>query len=299
MHAPIIDFHTHTSFSDGLSTFEENIRAAARAGCQILVASDHLTLPASMDPMCECQIPLNTLKEYRTAFLQAKDFAKNIAPKMEFVFGFECDWYPGCEENVALWTKDAQIKLGSVHWIGSAGDVSTAAGEYGCEAVADASLDPKSGWIDYSQDMHVWQNLGSAGVWRAYVDAWCSACESPLAFDSMAHPDLPMRFSKEGYPPPHGIERLWDEMAECARETGQRIEISSAALRKGLNDYYPATGLLERFCRANVAITFGSDAHQACDVCSGIAAAQKHAYDIGYRNFDVVRETGEWQTWEL
>ncbi len=299
MRAPIVDCHTHTSFSDGASTFEENICAAARKGCRILAASDHLTLPASMDPLCECQIPLRNLNEYREAFLRAKDFAKKAAPSVELIFGFECDWYPGCEKNVALWTKDAQIKLGSVHWIGIAGDISLAAGEHGSETIVDASCAAESGWIDYAQDMHVWQNLGSAGVWRAYVDAWCSACESPLEFDSMAHPDLPMRFSEEGYPPPNGVEKLWDEMAECARETGRRIEISSASLRKGLGDYYPAAGLLKRFCKAGVAITFGSDAHLASDICAGIADAQKHAYNIGYRSFDVVRETGEWQTWEL
>ena len=28
---PLVDCHTHTSFSDGVSTFEENVRAAAGA----------------------------------------------------------------------------------------------------------------------------------------------------------------------------------------------------------------------------------------------------------------------------
>ncbi len=300
MRAPIVDCHTHTSFSDGESTFEDNIRAAQAAGCRILVTSDHLTLPASMDPRCECQVPRRNLESYREAFLQAKEFAKEIAPDMDLVFGFECDWYPGCEANVLEWSKDAQVRLGSVHWIGSVGDISIAAEDPGSEAIAAAdSSDDGNGWIDYSQDMRVWEKLGSAGVWRAYVDAWCHACESPIQFDSMAHPDLPMRFSKEGYPAPKGIEALWDEMAACAHDTGRRVEISSASLRKGLDDFYPATGLLERFCKAGVSITFGSDAHHASDICSGIAAAQEHAYKVGYRNFDVVRENGEWQTWNL
>ena len=29
---PLVDCHTHTHFSDGVSTFEENVRAAAGAG---------------------------------------------------------------------------------------------------------------------------------------------------------------------------------------------------------------------------------------------------------------------------
>ena len=46
---PLIDCHTHTSFSDGHASFEDNVRAAAAAGCRVMVSTDHLTLPASMD----------------------------------------------------------------------------------------------------------------------------------------------------------------------------------------------------------------------------------------------------------
>ena len=32
---PLVDCHTHTSFSDGHATFEDNVRAAAAAGCRV------------------------------------------------------------------------------------------------------------------------------------------------------------------------------------------------------------------------------------------------------------------------
>ena len=41
-------------------------------------------------------------------------------------------------------------------------------------------------------------------------------------------------------------------MAECAHDTGRRVEVSTAAPRKGLDDYYPATGLLRCFAHAEV-----------------------------------------------
>ena len=298
--APLVDCHTHTFYSDGESSFEENVRAAAAAGCRVLVSTDHLTLPASMDPNCECQVPARDLQAHRAAFEAARRLAGQIAPDMDFIFGFECDWYPGCEANVAAWAQNAQVKLGSVHWVGPAGDVSVAAGAAGCDAIAPADAPGASaGWIDYSEDMHIWEELGAEGVWRAYVDAWCAACESPLAFDSMAHPDLPMRFSQDGWPAPRGVEALWDEMAACAHDTGRRIELSTASLRKGMPDYYPAAGLFGRFRKAEVPITLGSDAHIASDVCWGIAEAQRHAYEAGYRNFDVPRAGGNWESWGL
>lgn len=300
MHASIIDCHTHTNFSDGESSFEENVRAAAAKGCRVLVSTDHLTLPASMDPRCECQVPARALPAHQAAFDAARELAAQIAPDMDFIFGFECDWYPGCERNVAKWAQNAHVKLGSVHWIGDAGDTSIAAGERGCERIDPADAPGlAAGWIDYSEDMHIWEELGANGVWRAYVDAWCAACESPLAFDSMAHPDLPMRFSQDGWSAPTNVESLWDEMAACAHDANRRIELSTASLRKGLPDYYPATGLLERFFKAGVSITIGSDAHIASDICFGILEAQKHAFAAGYRTFDVPRADGSWESWNL
>ena len=168
VHASIIDCHTHTNFSDGESSFEENVRAAAAKGCRVLVSTDHLTLPASMDPRCECQVPARDLPAHQAAFDAARELAAQIAPDMDFIFGFECDWYPGCERNVAQWAQHARVKLGSVHWIGDAGDTSIAAGERGCERI-DPADEPglAAGWIDYSEDMHIWEELGAGGVWRA------------------------------------------------------------------------------------------------------------------------------------
>lgn len=299
MHAsPIVDCHTHTSFSDGTSTFEENVRAASEAGCSTIVSTDHLTLPASMDPDCICQVSEAELHSHRREFEAARELAARIAPSLELVYGFECDWYPGCEPLVERWSAGAAVRLGSVHWIGDPGCIhGGAAGAPGTEGVAPAGIPGSgSGWIDYAEDLHVWSELGTDGLRAAYADAWCRACESPLAFDVMAHPDLAERFRNEGFPPTSPLEPLWDQMVSCARDTGRRVEVSTAGLRKTVNDYYPTRGLLERFARAGVPITFGSDAHRAVDICWGIREAQRYAHSCGYRTFDIPRADGSWET---
>lgn len=297
---PIIDCHTHTHFSDGQPTFEENVRAAAAAGCRIMVSTDHLTLPASMDPAGEVQVALADLPAHRTAWESARDLAARIAPGLEFIYGFECDWYPGCEENVERWSAGAVVRLGSVHWIGNAGDTRLAAGEPGSEGVPRADTSSSGcGWIDDGNDLHVWTNLGPDEVWRRYADAWCRACESPLAFDIMAHPDLAMRFANEGFAPTCDLAPLWDQMVACARDTGRRVEVSTAGLRKTVGDYYPTQGLLERFARAGVPIAFGSDSHRARDICWGIRDAQAYARSCGYRSFDAPHADGDWETFSL
>lgn len=250
---PLVDCHTHTTFSDGHASFEDNARAAA-AGCRVMVSTDHLTLPASMDANCEVQVTEGDLPAHRLAFEDARKLAAQIAPELSFIYGFECDWYEGCEPLVERWSQGAVVRLGSVHWIGNPGDIMAgAAGTAGTEDVARPDTpDSRCGWIDDDTNLHVWENLGVRGVWERYVDDWCRACESPLNFDVMAHPDLVMRFSKEGFAPDFDPAPFWQQMAECAHDTGRRVEVSTAAPRKGLGDYYPATGLLRCFDHAEV-----------------------------------------------
>lgn len=295
---PIVDCHTHTGFSDGEASFEENVRAAAAAGCRALVSTDHLTLPASMDPAGEVQVLASELGRHRAEFEAARALAAELAPALEVIYGFECDWYPGCEPVVERWSEGARVLLGSVHWLGDPGDVGAGVtGEPGTEGVAAAGLAGSgAGWIDDPGDLHVWDELGADEVWRLYADTWCRACESPLGFDVMAHPDLAARFSADGLVPARGLGPLWDRMARCARDTGRRVELSTAALRKGVGDYYPSWGLLERFAAAGVPLALGSDAHRACDVCWGIERACRHAWDCGYRSVDVPHADGSWQT---
>lgn len=301
MDTPIVDCHTHTSFSDGTSTFEENVRAAAAAGCRVLVSTDHLTLPASLDESCETQVPLARLVEHRSAFEAARGLASEIAPELELIYGFECDWYPGCEEYVRTWSEGAIVRLGSVHYIGNPGNIATgAAGQPGTEGTPQANqIYPDSGWIDYAEDKHVWENLGADEVWRRYVDTWCKACESPLEFDTMAHLDLAARFTNDGFAPTIDLSPLWDRMVECAHDTGRRIEVSTAGLRKTTASYYPSAGLLHRFAKAGVHITTGSDAHRAVDVCWGINDAYRYAYAAGYRSVEVPHADGSWESIEL
>ena len=265
----LVDTHTHTSFSDGGSSFDQNARAARAVGCMVLVSTDHLTLPASMDPTGEVQVVEANLAAHRAAF----DACAADYPELEMVYGFECDWYEGCEDNIARWSAGAQMRLGSVHWLGS---------------------QQEGAWIDDPDDMTIWRELGPDEVWRRYAATWCQACSSGL-FDSMAHPDLAQRFSCAGFAPTIDLAPLWDEMVACARDTGMRVELSTASLRKGLKDYYPAQGLLKRFLRAGVPLTVGSDAHVARDICWGISEAYDHAARIGYRTVEIPRTDGSWQ----
>lgn len=267
------DCHVHSSYSDGEDDLLAMVEAGIAAGLDVMVLTDHLTLPTAMDPTADVSVAARDLPFYRADVL-ALDHLSRAKGGPEVVLGFECDWYPGSEANIARWSAGAKVRLGSVHWVGG-------------------------GWMDDAQDLSVYEELGADELWRRYVDAWCSACESPANFDVMAHPDLARRFEAEGWAPTIDLAPLYDRMAECAHDTGKRIELSTAGLRKPFADYYPARPLLERFRRAEVPITLGSDAHRACDVAFGLADARAHALEIGYREQQVPHADGSWETCTL
>ncbi len=262
----LVDCHTHTSFSDGEPTFEENMSAAVRAGLSTIACTDHLAHPAFMD----CAIDESRLDEYAAEIRRMRE----TFPQLEIVHGFEADWYPDCEADIARTRGGATFVLGSIHY-----------------------LDKFA--IDWDEDMRAWEAWGADGVWTRYVDAWCEACFCPARFDSMAHPDLPRLMGPAGYAPTLDLAPLWDRMAEAARAAGVHVELSTAALRKGLGDYYPEEGLLARFRKAGVPLTIGSDAHRACDIGYGIADAYRHAARAEYRSVDAPTADGDWRTIEL
>lgn len=260
------DLHTHTSWSDGTSSATDMVRAAAEAGLDAMALTDHLTLPDAMDPHKECSVAEADLPSLAREARQAA-----LAFPIDVFIGFECDWYPGCEKNIERWASGADLLLGSVHWIG----------------------DPSCGaWIDDPGDLRVWEELGPDEVWRRYCDAWCAACESPAAFDSMAHPDLPFRFAHEGFAPTCDLSPVFCAMAECAHDTGRRIEVSTAGLRKGVGAFYPCPDLLDSFVRAEVPVTFGSDAHRAYDVGWGLEKAYTYAWKHGVRAQEILTRDG-------
>ena len=259
----LVDCHTHTLFSDGKATFRQNMRAAVSAGLATIACTDHLAHPAFMD----CAIAESRLDEYAAEIRHMRE----EFPQLEIVHGFEADWYPGCEADIAATRGSATFLLGSIHY-----------------------LDEFA--IDWDEDMRAWEEWGADGVWHRYVDSWCEACFCPARFDSMAHPDLPRLMEPAGYAPTIALVPLWDRMAEAAHDAGVHVELSTAALRKNLSDYYPAEGLLRRFCQAGVPLTVGSDSHEASSIGFGIAEAYAHAARIGYRSIDVPTVDGGWRT---
>jgi histidinol-phosphatase (PHP family) len=264
----LVDCHTHTRYSDGTATVEQNVARAEELGLGCICCTDHLTLPASIDPACEVSVAEADLP----ALAADVERARAAHPGVEVVFGFECDYYPGCEPNIAAWSRGATLRLGSVHLL-------------------DGS------WIDDLSDLSYWDAHGTEAVWERYFEVWGQACSSPAGFHVMAHPDLAMLLGR--FPADDVRARLYDRAAEAAREAGVRVELNTAGLVKPVGRMYPHPELLARFCAAGVPLTVGSDAHAVARVGEHVADAYRLAWKAGYRRIDVPRASGDWRAVDL
>lgn len=258
----LVDCHTHTVFSDGKSTFAENMVAALDRGLTTVCCTDHWGRPDFVD----CSIEEARLGDYA----QEITWVRDDFPELDIVYGLEADWYEGCAADLTETRGKATYLLGSVHYL-------------------------REMAIDWDEDMRIWEQLGANGVWQLYVEEWCKAAMSGL-FDCMAHPDLPRLFGPQGYAPTCDLKPLWDEMAAAAKQGGVHVEINTAAAFKNLGDFYPESGLLQRFCAAGVPVTVGSDAHHSSRIGDGIAQAYEYAQRIGYASIDVPTIGGDWRT---
>lgn len=257
----LVDCHTHTVFSDGKSTFADNMRAAAAQGITTIACTDHWGRPEFVD----CSIDEARLPEYAAAIKQTR----SEFPRLEIVHGLEADWYEGCAADLRETRGKATFLLGSIHY-----------------------LQEKA--LDWDEDMRIWEELGADGLWRLYADEWCKAATSGL-FDSMAHPDLPRLFALSGYAPTIDLLPLFDNMAEAAHEGKVHVEINTAGLTKDFADFYPQELLLTRFFAADVPLTVGSDAHHASRIGENIREAYRYARRIGYHSIDAPTAEGGWR----
>jgi histidinol-phosphatase (PHP family) len=163
--------------------------------------------------------------------------------------GLEMDYVPGREDRIAnlLEARDFDYVLGSVHFVG------------------DRAVDHE-GW-------DAWEARGDPdAVWRQYFETLAEAARSGL-FDILAHPDL-VKVWGRARPLPGRDPRFYYEAAvEAIHESGIAVEVSTAGLRKPVEEIYPAPEFAAMCVEAGAPFALSSDAHLPEDVGHGYERA--------------------------
>ena len=156
--------------------------------------------------------------------------------------GIEMDFVPGAEDRTAnlLEARDFDYVIGSVHFVR--------------EGAVDMDL------------FSVWDSGRSVEqIWRRYFETIGESAASGL-FDVIAHPDLVKYWGSDRPRPDGDLRRYYEIAVEGIAESGVAVEVSTAGLRKPVDELYPSPAFLEMCVEADVPVALSSDAHRAEDV---------------------------------
>ncbi len=177
--------------------------------------------------------------------------------------GLEVDFVPGAEDRIAnlLDARDFDYVIGSVHFLG------------------DRAVD--------HDGYDIWKADGDPdAVWRRYFETLAEAARCGL-FDILAHPDLVKMWGR-GRPHPERDPRFYYEPAVVAiGESGIAVEVSTAGLRKPVEEIYPAPVLAAMCVEAGATFSLSSDAHVPTDVGHAYASAVAAMRDWGIEQIAV------------
>lgn len=236
------DYHVHTArCGHAGGTMREYAEAGLRRGLSEMVFTDHLPLyflPGE-DPGPALAMTRAELPGYVEEVLALREEYRG---RIDILLGIEADYAEGHEAALRelLSGHDWDVVLGSVHWVAGA-------------------------WIDAPDAARRHDTEGTIFLWWEYWRLVTKACATGL-FDVMAHFDLPKKF---GHRMPASLAASEERAVEAARASGVAVEVSSAGLRKPVEEEYPAPALLSRLACAGVPIVFSSDAHAPAEVAWG------------------------------
>jgi histidinol-phosphatase (PHP family) len=189
--------------------------------------------------------------------------------------GIEMDFVAGAEDRIAnlLEARPFDYVIGSVHFI-------------------------TGGAVD-DEDYDVWDEVGDPdGVWRRYFQTLAEAARSGL-FDVLAHPDL-VKVWGRARPLPERDPRFYYEPAvEAIAESGIAVEVSTAGLRKPVEELYPSRAFAEMCIEAGAQFALSSDAHspehvgygydRALDYLAGLEVGEICVFENRRRRLEPLR----------
>ena len=257
----LTDYHVHlrpddpgtdaaTYFTPGNA--ERYRETAAERGVQELGVSEHIhRFTAALDVW---QHPF-----WRQSATDDLDrYVEFVREETDLKLGIEADYIKGREDRMGglLEKHDWDYVLGSVHFLGDFA-------------------------VDFDDETDIWRHEMSAErVWKRYFEAVAESARCGL-FDVITHPDL-VKIWGSARPAPDKDPRFYYEpVVEAMLDGGVAMEVSTAGLRKPVNEIYPSRAFLEMAVDAGLPIALSSDAHRPEHLAYGYEQAVELLNECG------------------
>lgn len=266
-HSGLADYHCHCDYSvDAVGTIDDYCRAAVQRGLAELCFTTHYDANPHSERkdyyirVQDKEVPSSpdALAPYVDDVHAAAE--RFLADGLSVKLGVEIGWFPGCEETVARLRErfDFHHVLCGIHEINNVC--------FCCK-----------GW-----NLKCFAPFDANGLAEAYFRQAVAAANSGL-FDAIAHLDYYRKYGDEYYGDAlkTAHEPFVGELFAALQRSDTALEINTAALRKGLGEYFPRVSLLNAARRAGVMVRFlGSDAHRPEDVGFDFDAAVTLLSDV-------------------
>lgn len=241
----LVDYHMHTTFSDGKDTYPAYLDVARRKDLAEIGFTDHITL-APVD-WCVKEIDYPVLKE------NLKSLCNDFSEDVQVRFGLEVDYFPGKEEELRQLIAyfPADYVIGSVHFIGS--------------------------W-NFDTDQSYYGKWSNNELYKMYFEMVQQAAKSGL-FDVIGHFDLIKKFRCW---PESDQTPLYEETLKVIKEANMVIELNTSGIDRPCGDFFPNKKILEIASRLGIPVTLGSDAHHPDQVARHYEAAIELLKEVGY-----------------
>jgi histidinol-phosphatase (PHP family) len=195
------------------------------------------------------------------------EYCAFVREETDLRLGIEADFIPGREDRIAnlLETRDFDYVVGSVHFI------PRVVGAPGADGFVAIDMDEHGAWS---------AGWSAEEIWRRYFQTVGEAARSGL-FDILAHPDLVKVFGAERPLPKGDLRAYYEPAIEGVAESGIAVEVSTAGLRKPVQEIYPAPAFLEMCVQAGAKMALSSDAHSPQEIGSGYERALELVESLG------------------
>jgi len=226
-----------------VGTILEYAAAACAAGLTEIGMSDHSPMPNGFDKAWRMDE-----SELASFIAELEDAQREFQGHLVIKAALEVDYYPGAEDYIkhlsSLYPWD--YLMGSVHFIGAWG-------------------------FDNPDEVDQFEGCDLEQVYCDYFHLVEQSARSGL-FDVIGHPDLIKKFGFRVQGEPTSVALAENAMLAAVKSADVALEMSSAGLRKPVQEIYPHPRIVEKAAMLGIPFAYGSDAHAPTEVGHGMLA---------------------------
>ncbi|NOS94757.1 MAG: histidinol-phosphatase [Cyclobacteriaceae bacterium] len=268
------NYHTHSNYCDGKSTFEQHLDKAKQLDVKALGFSSHAPVPFD----CLWCMKANRLDDYLASIQNLKSHNQSI----EIYSGLEVDFIPQVI-GPRQFSNRLDYTIGSVHFV----DRYENGKHWEIDGLHSFFLDglEKIFKNDYQRAFTRYFELT-----REMIQQDCPTVIGHLDKMKIQNPENKFFAETESW----YQEQVKDTISAIAK-TNAIVEVNTRGIyQKKTDTTYPSPWILELLLTANIPITISSDAHHADDLVNQFESTAQLLSEIGFKKIHILYHD-EWK----